>query len=299
MIGRVTTPIEGQTFTGDVVISGTIAPASARLKLVLDGAVDKATDVAVAAGGAWSTTLPVSSFPTGRQSHTLSFLAPDAGVATPGARFTSDVVFTGQVIAVADPPGDDKGPKGTYLYPQDSTFRHQMDITNVRLEVGVTTLKLSLTMADWSTVWKPPNGFDHTCFNIFFSVPGKTGLTVLPKLNASAPPGFRWSYDQFTFGWANAMYSTDGATADAYGASAIAPDLSTDLASKTVTFVYDRRNFGLASWSGTKIYLTTWDYDGIGANFRPLSPAGGQWQMGGGASTDPLIMDDVPPIVIP
>ena len=295
----VITPIDGQTFTKDMIISGTVSPAATRLKLVLDSAVDKATEVTVAADGSWSAVLPVSSFPTGRQSHTLSFLAPDAGVATPAAHFDTEVVFTGQVIAVADPVGDDKGPKGTYTYPQDSTFRHQMDITNVKLEVGVTTLKVAITMADWSTVWKPPNGFDHTCFNIFFSVPGKAGVKVLPKLNASAPPGFAWSYNQFTFGWANAMYSADGATADTYGSSAIAPEVSTDLASKTVTFVYDRRNFGLASWSGTKIYLTTWDYDGIGANFRPLSPAGGQWQMGGGAATDPLIMDDVPPITIP
>jgi hypothetical protein len=48
-----------------------------------------------------------------------------------------------------------------------------------------------------------------------------------------------------------------------------------------------------------KIYVSTWDFDGIGAQFRELTPAGGQWQVGGGATGDPMIMDDVPPITIP
>ena len=48
-----------------------------------------------------------------------------------------------------------------------------------------------------------------------------------------------------------------------------------------------------------KLYVSTWDYDGIGARFRPLTPAGGPWEMGGGAETDPKIMDDVAVISIP
>jgi hypothetical protein len=66
-----------------------------------------------------------------------------------------------------------------------------------------------------------------------------------------------------------------------------------------VIFTYDRAAFGLDSWSGVRVYLTTWDYDGIGASFRGLSPAGGEWEVGGGAATDPMIMDAVGPIAIP
>ncbi|HEX9579237.1 MAG TPA: hypothetical protein VF993_15895, partial [Myxococcales bacterium] len=62
---------------------------------------------------------------------------------------------------------------------------------------------------------------------------------------------------------------------------------------------YLKKSFGVSTWSGIKVYVTTWDFDGIKGTFRPLSPAGGQWEMGGGQATDPKIMDDHPPISIP
>ena len=70
-------------------------------------------------------------------------------------------------------------------------------------------------------------------------------------------------------------------------------------ASRTVIFEYQAATFGLADWHGVRIYVTTWDFDGIDARYRPLSEAGGQWSMGGGAETDPYIMDDAGPILIP
>lgn len=58
----VSTLIEGQTFTQDTV---TISPATAALKLVLDGSLGDARAVTVGSDGAWSITLPVSQFPVG------------------------------------------------------------------------------------------------------------------------------------------------------------------------------------------------------------------------------------------
>src|SRR5204863_2721073 len=101
------------------------------------------------------------------------------------------------------------------------------------------------------------------------------------------------------YGWQNAMYNTSGATPSTYGAPVPAPTVSADPSSKTVTFTYLRKTFGVATWSGIKVYVTTWDFDGIKGVFRPLSQLGGQWEMGGGSATEPLIMDDVPPILIP
>ncbi len=95
------------------------------------------------------------------------------------------------------------------------------------------------------------------------------------------------------------MYATNGASATTYGAPVGAPTVNANPASKTVTFTYLLKTFGVPVWSGVKVYVTSWDFDGIKGVFRPLSPAGGQWEMGGGAPTDPLIMDDVPPILIP
>ena len=295
----VTTPVDGQTFSSNVTVEGTVSPAGTVVKMVLDDALEGAPDVPVAPDGSFSVVLPVSDFPIGTADHTLAFYAPAENVSTPRLRFTSDVVFNGTTITVDDPPGDDKGPSGTYLYPQDSTFGHQMDITHVTAEVGATTMYLHVTMAEWSTVWKPANGFDHVAFNIYFAVPGSPGLTVLPKLNAAAPPGFSWALNQFTYGWNNVMYTSQGATATTYGSTAIAPKLRADMATKTVTFTYNRNDYGIASWAGVEVYVATWDFDGIGGNFRLLTPTGGQWDFGGGATTDPMIMDDVPPITLP
>ncbi|HSB21203.1 MAG TPA: alpha-amylase family glycosyl hydrolase [Anaeromyxobacteraceae bacterium] len=309
----VTTPIAGQTFTADTTFSGTLSPATARLQMVLDGNAASATPVSVAGDGTWSVVLPVSSFATGRFDHDVAFYAPDDGVATAPARFTTDVAFNGLTYDFDDPVGDDLGPAGTYTYPQDATFHHEMDVTHVKLEVGATTLNVNLTMADFSSVWNPANGFDHVYFNLYFQLPGVAGATVMPKLNASVPAGFSWSFNQFSGGFDNVMYTSAGATADSYGSPGIAPVVKVDPNQKLVTFVYDRNNFGIATWSGVRIYVATWDYDGIGARFRPLCTAASQWEMGGGTpgaaltpcsgtgilSDDPKIMDDVSPLTIP
>lgn len=312
----VATAIAGQTFTGDVTFTGTVTPATTKLQMVLDANMMKATDVTVAGDGTWSVVLPVSSFPTGTFQHDVAFWAPDAKVATTSSRFTTDVVFVGDTYTYDDPLGDDNGPAHTYTYPTDQTFTHQMDITRVKLEVGVTTMNINLTMADFSTVWNPnpDKGFDHVYFNIFFSVPGQTGAaTVMPKLNASVPSGFAWTFDQFSGGFDNVMYTSEGATADAFGSVSVAPTIHVDPGQKTIIFTYDRNNFGIPSWSGVKIYITTWDFDGINAIFRPLAKDAGAFRMGGGGppytpdandptilySADPKIMDDLPPITIP
>ena len=295
----VTTKVDGQTFTGDTSISGTLSPSSQRLWMVLDGYVNSATVIAVNADGSWSTTLPVSTFGTGVEKHAIAFYAPDAQVSTPRMRFTSDVAFAGVYRNYDDPVGDDKGPSGAYTYPQDSTFAHQMDLTHVQFAVGPTTLVVTMTMKDFTTVWNPPLGFDHVAFNVFFSIPGRAGATALPYLNAPFPGGGQWNYDHFAYGWNSAMYGADGATASSYGTSVASPKVKADAATKTIAFTYDRRPLGLPSWSGVKVYVTTWDFDGIKGILRPLSTAGGQWEMGGGQSGDPKIMDDLPVVTLP
>ena len=297
----VNTPIDGQTFSDDVTVTGSVSPAGTALKMVVDGAYDRATDVTLNPDSTFSIVLPVSAFPIGTANHTLAFYAPVPQVSTPLSKFTSNIVFVGTSVTQDDPAGDDHGLSGTYTYPQDGTFtgKHYDDVISVKAEVGKTTMLLHVTLADWSVVWKPALGFDHVAFNIFFSLPGQTGLTVLPKLNASMPDGLTWNLDQFTYGWNNAMYTTQGASSSAYGTTTIPPVVQADQATKTVTFSYNRTNYGLSTWEGVKVYVTTWDFDGIGGNFRPLTPAGGRWDFGGGQPTDPLIMDDVQPVTLP
>jgi glycosidase len=308
------TPVDGRTFTADLTLTGSVSPAGTRLQMVLDGNLAQPTPVTVAADGSFSVLLPVSGFATGSHQHDLAIYAPDVKVATPSARFTADVVFSGQTYTFADPVGDDRGPIGTYTYPSDATFKHQMDITSVKVEVGPASLNLTFTMADVSTVWNPPNGFDHVAFNVYLAVPGLVGATVMPKLNATTPPGFAWTYAQFAYGFdPPSMFSAAGATADAYGPPVKAPKVKADLSARTITFTYDRNDYGLSTWSGVKVYAATWDFDGIGGAFRPLTKDGGQWRMGGGGppytpdatdpallySADPKVMDDIAVITIP
>jgi hypothetical protein len=309
----VSSAIEGQTFDADVVFTGSVTPATTSLRMVLDGSLSRATPVTVAPDGSWSVVLPVSSFPSGTALHDVAFWAPGVRVATQTFRFTTDVSFAGDTYVVADPEGDDVGPAGTYTYPLDATFGAQMDVTEVKLEVGATTMNVNVTLADFSTVWNPPYGFDHVALNLYFALPGQAGVSFMPKLNGSTPPGFAWSLNQFSFGWDNVMYTSAGATAEAYGAPTTPPAVRADPNARTITFTYDRNAYGLASWSGVRVYVATWDFDGIGAMFRPLAQQPGLWRMGGGGppytpdpvdplvlySGDPKIMDDVPPIAIP
>jgi hypothetical protein len=299
----VDTPIEGQVFTADTTITGTVSPPGTKVSMILDGQADVRYPVAPdPTTGAFSVVLPVSDFNLGTATHTLAFYSVPSNVATPIWTFTSDVAFVPVVTLFTDPSGDDAGPAGTYRYPTDSTFGHQQDLTGLKVEADATHLRLTVSIADWSTVWAPANGFDHVAFNLFFELPGVTGATVLPLLDASAPAGFTWRYDQKTYGWGNNLFTSTGATATAPGTPARSPALAVDPAGKAVIFTYNKRDFGLASWSGVRLYLTTWDIDGIQNLYRPVDDLGGQWtyQSGqAGGAPYPKIMDSLGPVAIP
>ncbi|KLO21551.1 hypothetical protein X275_08805 [Marinitoga sp. 1197] len=61
----------------------------------------------------------------------------------------------------------------------------------------------------------------------------------------------------------------------------------------TISFTIPLSVLETDNLSGWKIYITTYDYDGIESVLRPLTPEGGQWAFGGGQPTDPKIMDDI------
>lgn len=297
----VNTQVEGQTLPQDTTMSGTVTPVATRLKMVLDGYLDSAVDATVDAGGNWSVTLPVSTFPLGTTPHTVAFWAPDAKVSTARQHFTSNVVFSGKTITVADPSGDDHGPAGyAFRYPTDSTFNHQQDITNVDFLVGTTTLQIVVTLANMTNVWGPDLGFDHVVFDIYFGLPGQSaaGTNVMPFLDATAP--FNWNYGQFSTGWSadNVMFNASGSDATHFGTPATPATVSSNYSARTVTFTYDRHAFGLASWNGVQVYLTTWDYDGVNKVFRPISQPGGPFTYGNGNSSDPHVMDDIAPVTL-
>jgi hypothetical protein len=153
-------------------------------------------------------------------------------------------------------------------------------------------------MANVTTVWSPDQGFDHVVFDIYFQLPGQPGVTALPFLSASAPAGFGWTYGQFSSGYKadNKTFNSVGADGSNFGQVVTGPKIS--VAGRTITFEYDRNAFGLATWTGVKVYITTWDFDGVQKVFRAISPAGDSYVFGHGNPGDPKIMDDVPPITL-
>jgi carbohydrate-binding DOMON domain-containing protein len=175
-----------------------------------------------------------------------------------------------------------------------------MDIESMTLEAGPTTLRVKLAVGELSTAWNPSNGFDHVCLNVYFDVPDAVGATLLPKVQASAPSGFAWDFVHFAYGWGNNAYAAAGASDTLWGTPVNGrPGIKVDAASRTIVFEYQASTFGLTTWEGVRVYVTSWDFDGIDARFRPLGPEATQWTMGGGAATDPLIMDDIGPVLIP
>lgn len=296
------TPIDGETFTANTDVSGSVTPADTALVMVIDDKLVAPTPVVVANDGSFTASLPIDSFAYGDTPHSVSFYAQAAGVASARYAFTSSTVFDGQILTFDDPLDDDHGPSGTYTYPQDASFAGDatMDITKLVIEAGGATLRLRFTMAATSTSWNPSNGFDHVAFTIYLDLPGLEGLTLLPKINGTAPDGFAWDFTHFAFGWANSAYSTTNASETVWGGGVPGrPAITVDLPTNTITFEYDGARFALDTWEGVSVYATTWDFDGIDNVYRPLSADGGPYGMGGGAATDPLIMDDLGPVLIP
>jgi len=229
----------------------------------------------------------------------VQMYAPEAEVASASQRFTADVVFDGVVLTEEDPLGDDHGPTGDYGYPRDSTFDREMDIESMTIEAGGATMRVRMLMRQMKYIWAQENGFDHVSFTLFFDVPGEDGLSTLPELDATAPNDFEWSFMNVISLQTNDLYTTEGADADHRGTPInAAPTIDADVPRRQVTFTYDRNALGLSSWAGVKVYVTTWDIDGLSGDYRALTPEGGDWAFTGPAG-GPKIMDDVGPVEIP
>jgi glycosidase len=297
----VATEIEGRTFTDDLTITGTVAyktDAPPELQLVVDGNLDQPIAATVDPSGSFTAVLPFSIFVPGVAQHTVTLYAPAANVASTRYTFTADVSLQGDYTgSVTDPAGDDTGPAGySYTLPTDASFTSQMDIRRVDAVASDSFLQVDVTIGEITDDWGPQHGFDHVLFHIYIDVPGPGGVSVLPLIQADAPAGFAWDYMAFVEGWTNRFYSSQGATAGSYGAS-VAPAAQITSVSKatgTIRFLISAESLGTpATLDGARIYVATWDWNGLDSQYRPLTPAGGPYEFGGGnGATDPLIIDD-------
>jgi hypothetical protein len=160
-------------------------------------------------------------------------------------------------------------------------------------------MKISLRMNSITTPWNPPNGFDHVAFAIYVQLPDRAGgATVMPLQNGELPAGMRWHYRLRAHGWSNALFAAAGASASNEGRPvAPAAAIEVDAADRTISFTLSSAALGgVASLSGAKVYVSTWDFDG---GLRPLAATAGASRFGGGVAGDPLVMDDSGVITLP
>lgn len=270
--------------------SGTTSEPNAMLKVVLDGKL--MTDIALSSDeqGKWSFALPMNDL--GEHTHTLEVYWPDKAVASKRHTYTSQYSKVEASADVSDVLNDDNGLSGNYQKPLHSSVGCQMDIEKVMAKTAGSILELSLKMCDVSALWAPPNEFDHVSFTLFFNFPEKSGSSVLPLINSRYPQQGSWNLAHMFFGWANYLYSSQGASEQQEGQKlGVAPDIDVDMQNKTLTISYDGNQFSVNDWRDVEIYITTWDKSGEG-NYRELDKTPNVWTFGGGSSSSPLILDD-------
>ena len=278
------------------IITGT-ASNSKKLKIIIDGKEQayKEVELNMKENEDWQAAINIADFTPGK--HTVFVKAygkiPIYSNYSDTYEFEVDIPSV-EIISVSDPIGDDNGPNGNYTYPKDLTFKRQMDITGAKLSKVGQLLKLTMKMREVTDNWSPSKGFDHVTFQIFIDDPDQEGMKILPNQNAKMPEGMDWNYEIYATGWGITLHNTNDASEERLG-EGITPSPTADVNKQLseITFSIPYSVLNTNDLSGWKFYITTYDYDGIEAVLRPMSPEAQQWSFGGGDENSPKIMDDL------
>ena len=282
---------EGDVFTEDFELAGTVGQGNVPLQLILDGNFDRATDFVADEEGNWRINVPVRDL--GEAPHFLQVYSAETDQLSERINYTTRVTEALLSAEVEDDPDDAYGPTGQYVIPQHSESGRQREIESVRARAAGRNLELTLTMAEITTPWLPPLGFDNVALTTFFDLPGREGATVLPRLNASAPASMDWDLAHFARGWDSYTFRSTGSDADRPGEKlGVSPRVTTDRDSRTITFFYEGAVLGVDDWAGVQVYVTTWESSAEG-DYIDVRPEPSEWFFGGGEPGDPKIMDDV------
>ena len=278
------------TFSEDFELSGSVTGDVSELALIINGNVDRKTTFTTE-DGRWRVTVPVRNL--GETANYAQVYAPDADVLSERVSYTTQVSDAAFTVAVDDTDDDAFGPTGDYVGPQQVASGQQREIQSVTARAAGRNLELTLTMAEVTTGWMPPNGFDNVAITTFFSFPDEPGQKALPQLNASLPGDREWSLAHFGTGWISFTYRDAGADAERQGEKlGVSPRIETDQDARTITFFYEGSQLGVEDWNGASIYVSTWDASGEGV-YIDILPEPSEWFFSGAASDAPRIMDDV------
>jgi hypothetical protein len=295
--------INSRLQSGNFQVAGK-APPGKRVAIVVDGNLAHATHATADAAGRWMASIDTSRMFEPTVLHSLAACIADekgALIAVSGSQDFRVLQKWVTLAQIEDPAGDDRGPHGSYVYPTDTSWgaNRQMDIRRIKVSGAGGALRVDLTMKKVTATWNPQNGFDHVAFILYIDIPGRRpSHTFMPLQNTSLPAGMSWNYRLRAHGWSNTLFSADAASPDSEG-TPVTPgaDIRVDVIANTISFLIPAVSMGSPpSFSGARLYVTTWDYDG---GYRPLGATATGHSMGGGSAGDPLIMDDSPVIVLP
>ena len=283
--------IEGGVFSEDFELAGTVSRGNAPLQLILNGNFDRVIEFAADDRGDWRINVPVRDL--GEASHFLQVYSAETDRLSERIDYTSRVNEAVLTAEMEDDPDDAYGPTGQYVSPQHSESGRQREIESVSARTAGRNLELSVTMAEITTPWLPPYGFDNVLLTLFFDLPNREGATDLPLLDATAPESMDWDLAHFARGWDSYTYLSSGSDANRQGDKlGVSPRITTDQESRTITLFYEGAALGVDDWTGSRIYVTTWESTAEGA-YIDIRPEPSDWYFGGGEPGDPKIMDDV------
>ena len=174
-----------------------------------------------------------------------------------------------------------------------------MDIRRVLVYSAGGALRVAVQTHEISTLWNPPNGFDHVAFTVFIELPGHSGgQRVLPLQDDDVPPGFSWHLRLRAHGWSNALFDAEGAGPAQEGSpQSQGATIHVHKNSHEVVFTLAPAALGrLPPLSGTRIWVNTWDYDG---GYRALAPTTAAFGMGGAQPGAPNVMDTSAVVAVP
>lgn len=285
------TGIEGAVFTEDFELSGRTTRGGIPLRLIVGGDVDGSIEFAADGEGRWRVSVPVRDL--GEADERLEVYSAQANELSPRVGYSTLVTEAQLSVAARDAPDDARGPSGNYVIPQQPESGRQREILAASARAAGRNLELTLTMAEISTPWLPPFGFDNVMVTAFFDLPGQEGSTILPLLDATAPEGLTWDLAHVARGWSSYTYRARGSSAERQGEKlGVSPQITADKQAGTITFFYRGARLGVEDWTGTRVYVTTWSSSAEG-DYIDLRPEPSQWMFGGGRPGEPKILDDL------
>ena len=281
----------GQVYTSDFVLSGSVSEPFAELKLIRNGRLADAGLLQTDQEGRWSTDIKVRDL--GESAHRLHVYAPSHGIVTQAFEYRARVDLPDILAEEVDERGDDHGPLGTYFGPTWMEPKRQRDIEKIVVRAAGSNLEITLTLGAVNNVWLAPNNFDNVAFTTFIDLPGRSGRSELPEMNAEMPEGGEWDLAHVGYGWGSFVYSAKDSDATRKGDRfAVTQKIRVDKASREITIRLEGQPLGVEDWHGSGFYVTTWDA-GQGGGYLRMQPEGMRWGFGGGEPDDPKIMDAV------